>query len=386
MKISNAKVFIDGMFHDVEVQCENGIITNIGTNLVDNEIIDAQGNYVYAGIIDTHCHGGFLRSFGYERKTAHNGSVAEQAKYICAKLPEYGVTTVFPTLASDLNNYEEEAEAVRIIRSIRDEIEGAEPLKFHFEITYPTLDRYLPEGKIVQLPTKEHTDKLVNYDYSDIAFICVAPELEGTMEWLDYVVSKGVQPEIGYTKASAEKVIEAADHGLCQCSHIFNGFLPMHHRESSPAVGVLLDNRIKAQITMDGFHVHPAWVKLVIKTKGIDNCYGLTDLSSMSGLPEGENILPDGTKVLTKNGFNWRDDGHILSGNMTMDQIMRAARDKVGLTMEEVGLLFTENPAKCTKIEDRGKIQVGRKADFVIMDKDYHVQKTIIDGKSYYEA
>ena len=71
MKIVNGKVFIDGRFRDVEVQFENGKITNIGKDLVDDEVIDAKGQYVYAGIVDTHCHGGFLRSFGYEPKTAH---------------------------------------------------------------------------------------------------------------------------------------------------------------------------------------------------------------------------------------------------------------------------------------------------------------------------
>ena len=386
MKIINGKVFIDGMFRDVDVQFKDGIITNIGKDLVDDEVIDANGQYVYAGIVDTHCHGGFLRSFGYEPKTSNNGTVKEQAEFVCAKLPEFGVTTVFPTLASDLGTYEDELEAVRIIREIRPTVKGAKPLKFHFEITYPSLDRYLPDGEVHQLPSIEHTDWLVDNDYSDVAFICIAPDLPGSMEWLDYVVSKGVQPEVGYTKATAETIIEAANHGLCHCSHIFNGYLPMHHRESSPAVGILLDDRIKAQITMDGYHVAPAWVKLVIKTKGIENCYGLTDLSSMSGLPEGLNVLPDGTTVLTKDGYNWRSDGHILSGNMTMDQIMLAARDRVGLTMEEVGILFTENPAKCTGLTDRGKIEVGRLADFVIMDKDYHVLETIIDGETYYKA
>ena len=34
---------------------------------------------------------------------------------------------------------------------------------------------------------------------------------------------------------------------------------------------------------------------------------------------------------------------------------------------------------------DRGKIEVGRRSDFVIMDDDYNVLRTIIKGKTYYE-
>ncbi|MBE6116609.1 MAG: hypothetical protein E7187_07300, partial [Erysipelotrichaceae bacterium] len=97
------------------------------------------------------------------------------------------------------------------------------------------------------------------------------------------------------------------------------------------------------------------------------------------------NVLPDGTVVVTKDGFNWRTDGHILSGNNTMNQIMYRAHNTVGLSRKEVGTLFAENPAKCLKIHDRGKIEVGRKSDFVIMDKDYNVIKTIINGKVFYQ-
>ncbi|MBQ1522309.1 MAG: amidohydrolase family protein [Erysipelotrichaceae bacterium] len=385
MLIKNARVFIDGSFHDLDVRFDEKGITEIGKDLADNEIIDAEGNELYAGIIDAHCHGGFLRSFGYEKRTAFNGSRDEQVRFLSEKLPETGVTTVFPTLAMDLSNFQEEKEAVLHIRSMRKNLKGADLMKFHFEGTYLTLDRYIEEGGEYPLPTKEHSDWLVSGDYSDVGFICVAPEMPGALEWLDYVSSKGVIPEIGYTKASAETVIEAADHGLGTCSHIFNGYVPMHHRDSSAVAGIMLDDRIKAQITMDGYHVAPAWVKLVIKAKGIENCYGITDLSSVSGLPDGENVLPDGTVVVTKEGFNWRTDGHILSGNNTMDRIMYRAHNAVGLTREEVGTLFAENPAKCLKIYDRGKIEVGRKSDFVIMDKDYNVIKTIINGKVFYQ-
>ena len=386
MIIKNAKVFIDGSFHDVDVRFNENEITEIGKDLQGDEVIDAKGLDLYAGIIDTHCHGGFMCSFGHESRSDAFGDRMQQLQYLCGKLPETGVTTVFPTLAADLSGYQEEADAVKFIRKVRKDIKGADMMKFHFECTYLTLDRYIEEGGEYPLPTKEHSDFLVSGDYSDVAFICVAPEMEGAMEWMDYVVSKGVIPEIGYTKCTAEQVIEAADHGLATCSHIFNGYVPMHHRDSSAVVGIMLDDRIKAQITMDGYHVNPAWVKLVLKVKGIENCYGITDLSSVSGLPDGDNVMPDGSVVVTRDGFNWRPDGHILSGNNTMDRMMFRARNVCGLTKEQVGLLYSENPASCLNITDRGKIEVGRKSDFVLMDDDYNVKKTIINGQVFYEA
>ena len=382
MKIINTKVFIDGKFHDdLEVKFDHEKIIEIGQNLIDDEVIDGEGNYLYAGIIDAHIHGGWLRNFTISEQPTSFGEVEEQTKYVCARLPQHGVTTIFPTFAG--NSYEKRCESLKRIRAIKNEIVGADPLKFHFECTYMSLDRYITPDLVN--PSIEHTNMLVDNDYSDIGFICLAPDLEGSMEWIDYVSSKGVMVEVGYTKCSAEQIIEAADHGASHCSHIFNGYQPMHHRESSPAVGIMLDDRIKAQITMDGYHVNPAWVKLVLKTKGINNCYGITDQSAYSGLEEGVHNLEDGSVITAKDGFIYSKNGHIMSGNMTMDQIMNAAKNRVGLTMEEVGTLYTENPAKLLGIKDRGKIEIGRRSDFVLMDKDYKVLKTIILGEVYYE-
>ena len=63
MIIKNAKVFIDGEFRNTDVRFDEQTITEIGSDLTGDQIIDAGGNDLYAGIIDCHIHGGFLRSF-----------------------------------------------------------------------------------------------------------------------------------------------------------------------------------------------------------------------------------------------------------------------------------------------------------------------------------
>ena len=388
MIIRNAKVFIDGKFWDTDVRYDNNRILEIGKGLTGDEVIDAKGNYLYAGMVDAHCHGGFKRAFNYHPGFRSIGTHEEQVRALLAKLPETGVTTVYPTLAIKNNPineiYEDMRDSVRVIRKVHKDYVGAEPLKFHFEHPFPTLDRYV--HKYVKPATIERADMITDGEYSDVGIFGIAPDYENAIPFIDYLVSKGVDPEDGYTKATVAQTREAADHGMNQASHLFNGYQPMHHRISGPAEGVLLEDRIYAQLTMDGYHVNPDWIKLTLRIKGIDRCYGITDLTEFSGLPEGRNVLEDGTVIETHDGFNWRPDGHLLSGNMVANEIMKCARDKVGLTMEEVGTLYFENPAKCLRLTDRGKIEVGRKSDLVIMDKDYRVLKTIINGEVYYEA
>ena len=99
MIIKNAKVFIDGKFTDTDVRFDDQIITEIGKDLTGDEVIDAKGNYLYAGMVDAHCHGGFKRAFNYHPGFRSIGTHEEQVRALLAKLPETGVTTVYPTLA-----------------------------------------------------------------------------------------------------------------------------------------------------------------------------------------------------------------------------------------------------------------------------------------------
>ena len=379
MKIINARVFIDGQFHDTEVSFNEETITAIGNNLPDEEVIDANGNCLYAGFIDCHNHGGWLRGFMYSEPD-ELGSYQEKIQYITSQLPSVGVTTVYPTLSG--TNYPLIAKSVRELRQIRNSCRGTRISDFQFEGVYPSLKRYMTPTAVN--PSPEHTDWLVDNDYSDVSMIHVSPDLPGSTEWIDYIVSKGVYPTVGNTQASTEDVIRAADHGLNQADHMFNGFEGMHHRTDGAALGVMLDDRIKAQLTCDGRHVAPYWIKLLIKCKGIENIYGVTDMSSASGLAEGEHILPSGDKITVKDNVIYGADGYIKSGNNALNAILKAAHTKCGLSKEEVGTLYGENVARCLNLKDRGKIEVGRLPDFTILDEDYNVVRTIIAGKTFY--
>lgn len=380
MKIINSKVFINGKFHeDLQVKFNQEKILEIGNNLEDDEVIDAKGNYLYAGIIDCHNHGGWRRSFS---DLDNSENFEENIKFLTSKLPSHGVTTVWPTL--DGPHYEINPRSVRRIRKIKNECQGAKIGKFQFEGVFMSLERYMsPDSKN---PDIEYTNYLVDNDYSDIGLFHVAPNLQGSMEWIDYMVSKGVEVAVGDCNSKTEDVIEAANHGLRHADHMFNGFEPMHHRNNGTAVGVMLDDRIVCQLTCDGYHVSEAWVKLLIKIKGLKNIYGVSDQSHCSGIKEGERFFTEGKEVIAKDGFIRYLDGNIVSGNMAINETMNAAMKRLHLSREEVACLYCENVADCLKIKDRGKIEIGRTSDFVIMDDNFNVLQTIIDGQTYYKV
>ena len=52
MIIKNARVFIDGEFRNTDVRFDEQTITEIGNDLTGDQIIDAGGNDLSAGIIE----------------------------------------------------------------------------------------------------------------------------------------------------------------------------------------------------------------------------------------------------------------------------------------------------------------------------------------------
>lgn len=89
---------------------------------------------------------------------------------------------------------------------------------------------------------------------------------------------------------------------------------------------------------------------------------------------------------MVKDGTVTAEDGTICGGDNTWDKILKLCRDGIGLSHEDTASLYFESPAKCLGITDRGKIEVGRRADLVLMDRAFHVLRTIIKGETVYEA
>ena len=89
MIVRNAHVFIDGNFNDVDVRYDETGIQEIGKGLTGDEVLDANGAYLYAGMVDAHCHGGFLRGFNY---STSSGQAAFNGCNHCLSDPGYNLS------------------------------------------------------------------------------------------------------------------------------------------------------------------------------------------------------------------------------------------------------------------------------------------------------
>lgn len=371
MILANGRIFVDGAFHEVDIKVENGLICEIGRNVLGEDRVDVKQQLVFPGFIDTHIHGAFQ---------VNCGDSAEAMKRICRALPRYGVTSFTPTPIA--TSIEASVKAVRNIRQAKAEgCSGSDILGIFLYTAYK--NRSIPYyGKPVY-PSKEHTLQLVDEDLSDIFSILFAPELDQNYEWLDWIKENGVLPVIGFTEGKGNEIYEAVKRGAVLTDHFYNGFPPLDHHEDVSTANCLLADGLHLQLNCDTIHVAVPFIKLAIKVKGIKHILPVSDSSKLVGMPEGEYNL-DGMKVFLKNGAVRDCNGKLVTGAHSYDENMRALH-KNGFSLEDIGILFTENAANILGLTDRGKIEVGRRADLVVMDNELNVCKTYIKGELCFE-
>ena len=369
MIIKNAKVFVDGQFHDYDVKTENGLITEVAENIEGDEVFDARGQYLFAGFIDAHFHGAC---------NVYCGDSVESMREIARTIPQYGTTSYIPTPIA--KNDEITRERIRTIRKSKN-VPGAQVAGIFLYTDYK--HRSIPYYPISVVPTKEDTLAIADGDLSDIMAVLYAPELDPDCSWTKWLSDNGVIPLIGFTEGTADDVRNAVKNGARVTDHYPNGFPLLDHHNSSAVLQCLLEDDLYMQLNGDCIHVVPEFIQLMLRMKGDDHIIGVSDSSPLMGKPEGEYKMGDKT-VYIKDGAVRDINGKLVTGCHTFDENMRTMYSK-GFSLETIGKIFTENAAEAYRLKDRGKIEAGRRADLVLMDKDLFVQKTMINGEWFYE-
>jgi N-acetylglucosamine-6-phosphate deacetylase len=123
--------------------------------------------------------------------------------------------------------------------------------------------------------------------------ITLAPEKEGSLDFIEKAVSKGVLVAIGHTEAS-EGILEAAyEAGAKLSTHLGNGMGNNFHRHRNPFQKQLAMDGLMACIITDGTHLPDYVVKNILRAKGPERILLCTDAISAAAHPPGKYRLAD---------------------------------------------------------------------------------------------
>lgn len=379
--IANAKVITPWrVFERASLLTEGGSILAVEESLEmekarPSAVIDAAGLIAVPGYIDVHVHGGA----GHDAMDATPSAIHGMAQFFA----RHGVTSYLPTtVAASPSSIQAAIENVAACPQPRD---GAQHLGIHIEGPYLN-----PERRGAQ--PLEHLRLPVPKEYEEwfasgcVRLITLAPELEGAIPLIRRGVKAGVEFAAGHTAASYEETERAVDAGLRQASHTFNGMAPLHHRRPGVIGAVLSDERVYAQVIVDGVHVHPSVVQLLVRAKGTSRTILITDAIRAAGLPDGDYEL-GGQLVTVRGGVSRTTQGGLAGSSLTMDRAVQNVIDFAGVSLPEAIKMATAVPAEAMGLQGRkGELTPGADADVVLLNAHLEVQMTIVGGKIVYQG
>jgi N-acetylglucosamine-6-phosphate deacetylase len=339
----------------------------------DDVVIDADGMWVAPGLIDVHTHG----SAGHDTMHATPEAVRGMARFQAM----HGVTSYLPTTVSASS-----ADLRRVVENAptwSQPEDGAQPMGLHLEGPYLNADhRGAQPAELLRPP--DPTEYEAWLDSGVVRLITVAPELPGAMRLIEQGVARSVEFAVGHSGASFEVLAAAADRGLRQATHTFNGMPGLHHREPGTVGGVLADERIYAQVIADGVHVHPAVVRILVRAKGPERVILITDATQAAGLSDGEYELA-GQPIRVRHGVARTLAGGLAGSTITLDAALRNIVGFAGVSVPEAVRMATATPAEAMGWGGRkGVLASGADADVVLLDKDLAVQLTMVAGRVVY--
>lgn len=217
-----------------------------------------------------------------------------------------------------------------------------------------------------------------------IACVTFAPEQDEDFAFTRFLKQHHILASIGHTAADYDTALKAVEYGCQTITHLFNAMKALHHREPNAITALLLSSAV-AQLIVDGYHLHPAIVRLIYQLKGKEKIALVTDAISAKGMPDGEYRL-GGQNVFAKAGQVQLANGRLAGSTLSLRDAVINMMHYAQICFEEALYMATVVPAKLLNIfNKKGSLALGKDADCVILDEDYRIVMTICRGEIAYE-
>ncbi|PKR59397.1 N-acetylglucosamine-6-phosphate deacetylase [Thalassospira lohafexi] len=371
--ITNARIFDGTDFLDGKsVIVRDGNVDKIvdaAALPADLTVIDGNGQMLAPGLIDVQVNGG-------GGVLLNDQPTVDGVRAIMQAHRKYGTTAMLPTLITDHRGKMETA-----ITAVTDAIDAGVPgiVGIHLEGPYLNPERKGVHSADIIRPMENDAIELLTRLPNGRILVTMAPEkaAKGTIKTL---ADKGVLVCAGHTAGNYAHIQSAIDEGLRGFTHLFNAMSPMTHREPGVAGAAMADDTTWCGLIADGYHVHPAVLKVAIHAKATGKIMLVTDAMPTVGADDKRFTL-GGEEIIAADGRCALADGTLAGSDLDMISAVKNCVEMVGLDLGEALRMASLYPAEFLKLDDKmGRIAPGYQADMILFDDAFNVSRSWING------
>ncbi len=216
-----------------------------------------------------------------------------------------------------------------------------------------------------------------------VRIVTLAPELPGAPAAIEALRARGIVVSAGHSDATFSEAQAGIAAGVTWGTHLFNAMSGLGHREPGLA-GALLAAPFPCGLIVDGEHVHPAVVALVLRARGAAGITLVTDCMAAMGMPAGHYTLSN-REVLVDETTARLADGTLAGSILTMDAAVRNAVAFAGCGLADAVRMAATTPAALLGLAQQGRLAAGCTADLAVLDDTCHVMQTFVGGELVYD-
>ncbi len=306
---------------------------------------------------------------------------AEAALAIAAVVRRTGTTSILPTLITDETSKLQQACDAAALAIARP---ASGVLGVHLEGPFLSHERPgVHAARWMRRPDASDLALLVatahRLDGRGRLLVTLAPECVDDAD-ITQLAAAGIIVAAGHTAASVERTRDALAAGVRGFTHLGNAMPPIANRQPGPVVAALADPDAWCCIIVDGLHVHPALLRLVVQVKPPGKVVVVTDAMPTVG-SDATSFQLFGRTIRRQNGRLVTDDGVLAGADIDMAASVRNCVQLLGLPLEDSLRMASLYPAAYLGLDrELGRIAPGYRADLALVRPDLGVLATWIAG------
>lgn len=358
MIITASSALIGGALeNNVSIEYSSDVITSIVTN---SPLPPTISGTLLPGFVDIHCHGGG----GYYFSALN----PDQIETVIRTHVAHGTTSMLASLVSEpINNL------IVQIKALLPFIDKSPIKGIHLEGPYLAHSHCgAHDPALLRLPSIDELKLLIDASQGQVRMVTLAPELDGAIPAIEFLISEGITVALGHTGADAPTTRAAIASGATLITH-FNNAMPKLGSQNNISTVSLGDPTIALELILDGIHLSDSNTKSILATAP-NRIIAITDAMSAAGVGDG-NYTIGKLDVQVKDGIARLTSRDSLAGStLTMDRAFLNLMNNFGFSIADAVHAASILPAKRIGLSNVGSIEVGKAPNFIELSIDGEVK------------